>query len=344
MRRSHESAIRGVAPVKSTNRYSWIAACVLFVLIGVGLDALGGAILARMQGAARAGAQAGSVNLFLENLDRDLLVFGSSRAVYHIDPEILEAELGLTGYNGGELGQGIQYAYALAAFAVDAGTSARVFVLQVDEANLFESQSVRLGRLMPYYGRVDVVDQMLERIGPTAQLKLSSSTYRYNSLLLPVVVSLLRGAVPESNGFVPLRRKAGLEERSHATALSERAIDPITVRALRDFLRDACAAGIETVVIMGPRWRPDGWRAEELVAQQAYAEIVAEEGGHFARLATEEVPAFRDEALWADTAHLTPEGAVVLSHALSDEIRRIGVPQARGGREIRAACQKATSL
>jgi hypothetical protein len=308
VRRSHESAIRGVAPVKSTNRYSWIATCVLFVLIGVGLDALGGAILARMQGAARAGAQAGSVNLFLENMDRDLLVFGSSRAVYHIDPEILEAELGLTGYNGGELGQGIQYAYALAAFAVDAGTSARIFVLQVDEPNLFESQSVRLGRLMPYYGRVDVVDQMLERIGPTAQLKLGSSTYRYNSLLLPVVV------------------------------------DPVAVRALRDFLRDACAAGIETVVMMGPRWRPDGWRAEELVAQQAYAEIVAEEGGHFARLATEEVPAFRDEALWADTAHLTPEGAAVLSHALSEEIRRIGVPQARGGRGIRAACQKATSL
>ena len=47
------------------------------------------------------------------NQEADILILGSSRAVHHYNPEILEDSLGMSAYNGGLDGKGIMYSYSV---------------------------------------------------------------------------------------------------------------------------------------------------------------------------------------------------------------------------------------
>ena len=53
----------------------------------------------------------GRDNYIADHAEEDILVFGSSRAVHHYNPDIIEDSLGLSCYNCGDDGSGIVLAY-----------------------------------------------------------------------------------------------------------------------------------------------------------------------------------------------------------------------------------------
>jgi hypothetical protein len=301
--------------------FSTVALFALGLLIA---DRLAGALLERLARGVTTGEKIGRIQGALEARDREIMVFGSSRAKRHVDPAILEDTLGLRAYNAGALGQGLPYARMLEALLLERGTGAQFFVLQVDPVDLYVDRAERAGMFAVFYGESGAVDRILEARDPFARLKLLSHSYRFNSLLL----SLLR------HHFAPVGAPLGFEPRFGRIDVSRPGPDPAAgypvgemlpamEQMLRDFLGDARRSGVRCLVIVTPRYR--GGRPEVEWERQGWArlkEITEQEGAHFVPL-DEGTPPFSDPELFADRAHLNARGAALLSEALAKEIARL---------------------
>jgi hypothetical protein len=310
------------------------ALAMLCFVLGLGLlDQLAGrtleaALLASPEG------QSGDIERALARRDSaDVYVFGSSRARRHVDPAVVEADTGCSVHNAGAHGQTLAYARMLEALLLQRGTRARAFVLQVDLGHLFIDTSPRAAIFSPYYGESPVVDAILEQTGSFKRLKLLSRTYRFNSLALPLVGQWL-GSTERARGFVP-HRGAMSAERIASVAppwIPPRAPGggyaplPKMERWLREFVGDARAAGIETLVFIGPRFRgAHAPHPSERLARDWVERWTRQAGGTFRALDEQSDRTFLDPALYFDPGHLNARGAEHLSHLLAKELSALGV-------------------
>lgn len=303
-----------------------LASLALFLVVLVVLDRAGSAALAGLLPRADpAAVPVGKVERALARRDAELFVFGSSRAVHHVVPSVLEAELGMPAHNAGAGGQGILFARGVEALLLEAGTAARLFVLQVDPKEVYGLRHQRALVLAPYFDRSAVVREILELPGWRARVKLRSHLYRFNSSAMPLLLSAIRGSPPEGDGFEPLEGRLDPEAlpphpilAAHAGALP----DPEAVAQFRAFLRAAAEAGIDVAIILGPRYRGGVPPiAAERRAFGIFRRLAAEEGAHFLPLTEEEHPELRDPALYRDRSHLNREGAELFSRILARALR-----------------------
>jgi hypothetical protein len=267
------------------------------------------------------GTQVGQTNYALQQVDKKLVVFGSSRAAYHVDPSILTEELGLSAFNAGSPGQGVVYARAIEALLMGRGTRAQVFVLHIDPRILWGSDSMRLQRLAPFYGQEPEVDALLVATSPTARYKLQIATYRYNSLVLPILGNWVFERPSSGNGYlrVPDDRPQNLEPRVEPREPGP--MDPEMSRVHADFIDAARAQGIEVVLVDSPRWRPDGRSPMERIGHEHLEALAAEHGAHWIRIDEFSHPVFLDPDHFADPAHLRPKAAAMYSRLLAERLR-----------------------
>ena len=223
----------------------------LLVLLDRGTGALLGAGFRRVE----SGDRGGLIRRALARADSDLIVFGSSRARRHYEPAVFAERLGLRSYNAGCDGQGVAYARMLERLVLAEGTRARVFVLQADGADLYESLLARATVFAPFYGRDPVVDELLEGATPFGRWKLMSSAYRYNSMVHAIVRNLAAPKPEPADGFLPAegaQQSAAVPARPSAQrgpAGAPRAILAAKLTLFEDFVSDAAAAGILPVLV-----------------------------------------------------------------------------------------------
>jgi hypothetical protein len=302
-----------------------VLAIAAFLVGLVAIDRGLGAVLAASHARVRSGGEAGLVNLALSRADVDLMVFGSSRAVHHVDPSVLEARLGVRAHNAGCDGQGLLYARMLEALLLARDTGTRLFLLQVDPKDLFMAQErEELHRAMvfaPWFGESPEVDAILERRGPTTRIKLWSHTYRYNSMLLPILANLARPEPAHADGFVALGGRLDPARHTGRDGFAPEEPSPWMEGRLRAFVRAGRDAGIEVAVFSGPRYRFGRPRpADETAALERLAALVRDEGARFLALDEQTVPALRDAALYRDPAHLNRDGAAIFSTRLAERL------------------------
>lgn len=295
----------------------------LVVVFLAGLFALDrgiGLALSRVFERLETGAQVGLANYAIRQTDAQIVVFGSSRAVYHVDPAVLERELGLTAFNAGSPGQSIRYARAIEAMLLDNGSRARLFLLHVDPKNLWGDRQ-GLQRLAPFYGRNPAVDALLEATSPTARWKLQVASYRYNSLLLPMLGNLLRDRPSPGNGFrvIPEDRPRNLEPVDEPWEPGE--IHEDMSRLYVDFIEAAREQDVAVALVDGPRWRPAGRREVDRIGHAHLEALAREHGAAWIVIDERSDPVFGQARWFADVAHLTGEGARVFSERLAEQLR-----------------------
>ncbi len=267
------------------------------------------------------GAQVGLANYGVRQTDKELVVFGSSRAVYHVDPAILSEELGVSAFNAGSAGQSVRYARAIEALLLRAGSQARLFVLHVNPKNLWGADAARMQRLAPFYGRDPAVDALLEATSPGARFKLQLETYRYNSLVVPILANLLRDRPSPGNGFrvIPHDRPQNLNPRE--APYEPGAIHEDMSQLYVDFIAAARERGIRVALVDGPRWRPDGRTPVDRIGQEHLERLASENGAAWIVIDEVSEPRFREPQYFADVAHLTHEGAAIFTTLLAERLR-----------------------
>ena len=162
-------------------------------------------------------------NYYINNkTTEDILIFGSSRAMNHYNPQILEDSLGLTVYNCGEDETGvlcfypklnlIKKRYFPKAIIYDVYTPDLLDGLRYQNGDYLET-------LKTSYGQTDAVDSMFTRYEPSSKYKLSSTLYQYNSTFLNVLLDNIRRTKWFDRGFYLLNtgviEKESIVDNSH---------------------------------------------------------------------------------------------------------------------------------
>ena len=140
-------------------------------------------------------------------MNEDVLIFGSSRAIHHYNPQIITDSLGLTCYNCGQDGNGIIFFYGLWQMIKEHHKPMIIIYNVCTGFDLYEGESNQryLGWLRADYDRPSI-KSIFTAIEPTEENKMMSMLYRHNSKFMQVLTDYFHPIFGiEGNGYLPMK-------------------------------------------------------------------------------------------------------------------------------------------
>jgi len=296
----------------------------VFALLLIGLDLGLGTLFARGFARVRSGWSGGLANQAIA-VEAPLLILGSSRARHHLDPAILGPAAGLRVWNAGADGQGLYYASSLL-HLVERRSVPRVVLWSLDprdfDARERSGQLQRLSVLLPHYDESSRLRSLWRSQGHAARWKVHVRTYRFNSLVLPMLARLLQSSPPPSHGgFDPMPARPGSLEQELTQDYEEP--DSRASEALEEALEEVTARGCEVILLTGPTWTAGEPPARFYERIDRPLEDLARRipRVRFWRLDEIVLPEFRDPGLYVDAGHLNAAGAARFSTLVAERLR-----------------------
>ncbi len=130
----------------------------------------------------------GRNNYILKELESDVVILGSSRAIHHYNPKVFSDSLGMSCYNCGEDGMGIFLMYARY-MSIKNRCYPKLIIYEImPEFDLLpEKDNLKyLKYLRPYIDNDDIA-ALVYNIRSVERYKLWSCMYQYNSVFLDIV-------------------------------------------------------------------------------------------------------------------------------------------------------------
>lgn len=152
------------------------------------------------------GGYTGHYHHLTEKTNDDVLIFGSSRAIHHYNPQIITDSLGLSCYNCGHDGNGIILFYGWWKMISKRYHPKMIIYDIADGFDLLKGEDNHkyLGWLKNAYDHDGIKDIFLS-VDETERYKMMSLMYRYNSKWHQVVTDYICPRdVIQDNGFLPL--------------------------------------------------------------------------------------------------------------------------------------------
>lgn len=179
---------------------------VLFLLVVFAADRALGMVFSYMSDHAK-GGYIGHHKYVTDKVKEDILIFGSSRAIHHYNPQIIMDSLGLSCYNCGQDGNGIILFYGLWQM-IKERHKPKMIIYDVNTSfDLYKGDSNQryLGWLRGDYDRPGI-QPIFTAIDPTEEYKMMSRLYRHNSKFMQVLTDYVHPIFKiEGNGFLPLK-------------------------------------------------------------------------------------------------------------------------------------------
>lgn len=202
------------------------------------------------------GGYVGHHNYILNQANEDILIFGSSRAIHHYNPQIIEDSLGMSCYNCGQDGNGIVLFYGWWQIMKNRHLPQMIIYDVNPNFDLLvgENNSKYLGWLRSEYDNDDV-KQIFEDIDHTEKYKMQSMMYRYNSKFLQNMIDYVHPIFQISpNGYLPLKGEMDKMKVKERKDKEEYSYDAKKITYLESFINDAKKRGIKLVFVASPVW------------------------------------------------------------------------------------------
>ena len=141
--------------------------------------------------------------------NEDVLIFGSSRAYLHYNPQIIEDSLGMSCYNVGYGGQNIYFHLALLESALER-YKPKIAILELmtidfeKTASIYETE--KLGILLPFAKKSAAIYDAVMRRGWSEKFKLLSAIYPLNSKQLYMLWNNFTTVKSHNKGFAVLNK------------------------------------------------------------------------------------------------------------------------------------------
>lgn len=204
------------------------------------------------------GGYVGHHNYILHQANEDILIFGSSRAIHHYNPQIIEDSLRMSCYNCGQDGNGIVLFHGWWQMIRDR-YQPKMIIYDVNpsfDLLIGEDNSKYLGWLRSEYDH-EGVKKVFEDIDPTEKYKMMSMMYRYNSKFLQNITDYLHPLFNISpNGYLPLdgemdkmKIKEEREEKEPSYAFDSQKLSYIEA-----LIKDTKERGIQLIFVASPVW------------------------------------------------------------------------------------------
>lgn len=261
-------------------------------------------------------------NYITDGVHEDLLIFGSSRAIHHYNPQIIGDSLDLSCYNCGQDGNGVLLYYGWWQIIKEHHRPKAVICDVTPSFDLYvgEDNHKYLGWLKELYERANVSD-IFEDVDKTEKYKMMSRMYRYNSKFHQIVADFVYPLyVVEANGFLPLQGEVDtmrIRKEKTGEAVEQVRFDPLKIAYLNKFV-DA-ADGVKLIFVVSPMWY--GMNAENL---RPIKDICRER--HIPFLDFSNAPKYvHNNEYFKDGTHLNARGADEFTRDLVVELKKRGL-------------------
>ncbi|KYK21256.1 hypothetical protein AYK24_03370 [Thermoplasmatales archaeon SG8-52-4] len=255
----------------------------------------------------------------MEETKADVLVFGSSRAVYHYVPEVFEDSLNLSFYNTGRGGQFIFYQTAVLKSVLKRYTPKLVILDFMGSFEKGEDYYDRMSCLLPYYANHPEIRDLVELRSPFEKIKLVSGIYPFNSQFLNIAVGNLeinKKRKPDNKGYVAFHNEL-TEDIDSLETKSIYEIDSNKVVVFKEFLLKTRSAGIPIIVIFSPVY----YLYDQDYSVSICRDICRQEKVPFYDFSKD--PIFLNKKkLFADNLHVNHKGAILLSQIVINKIKQ----------------------
>lgn len=252
--------------------------------------------------------------------EEDILVFGSSRAIHHYDPRILEDSLGMSCYNCGKDGNGILTMYPILVNITNRYTP-KVIIYEVtasfDLINEHNNDKY-LSLSRPFYGD-ERVSELFYNIDESSRFKIYSSLYRYNGWLMSMLSDNLHPSNSDIKGYRPeqgiINYDPGKEKDKFAGSTIE--YDNLKMEYLQMLIDKCNASGIKLIFAVSPQFMQE----DDTVFSPMF-----ELAGH------NNIPVLnhycdtdfvRKKNYFCDRTHLNGNGAEAYSKVVAQEVRDV---------------------
>lgn len=256
-----------------------------------------------------------------EMTGKDVLVFGSSRAIHHYNPKILGDSLGLSCYNCGEDGMGIILSFGrLNALLKRYSPKVIVYDIEISYDLAKDDNAKYLGKLNLFYPDYDL-ESVFNDVSRTEKYKMISHLYRYNSQLADIFIQRISSSPEYARDatFYPLSGYLSYEPESPKPYSID--VDSLKIKYLNMFISKCNENEIQLFFAVSPKYliRHDSELStlKELCIQRNLPLL-----NHYNDTAF----TIHNE-LFVDPVHLNSEGSEQYTKVISSEIKRYLIQQ-----------------
>ena len=295
----------------------FICKIALFILILIVLDFALGQVFNYMVVHSKGGYIAHH-NHIVDKTYEDILIFGSSRAAYHYNPEIISTALNMTCYNAGKDGKGIVLFYGWWKI-ISQRYHPKLIIYDITKNFDLEKNDNHqyLGWLKELYDRKPI-PEIFEAVDKRECLKMLSKTYRYNSKF-PLITADFFHPIHKVNGnvFHPLEGVLDTMRIVKNKTESKIQFDSLKINYLAKFIEEIGESQI--VFVYSPIWY-----GLDTAWLQPIKELCAKNKIPFFDYSND--PGFvHNNNMFKDGAHLNAKGADVFTVKFVDDLKRKGL-------------------
>lgn len=249
----------------------------------------------------------------------DILIFGSSRANHHYNPQILTDSLHLSALNCGLDGNGIILFYGWWQ-QIKQHHYPKVIIYDINprfDLLAGEDNHKFLGSLKTSYDRTNI-SSIFDDIDPMEKYKMLSQMYRYNSNFIVTAVNFLHPRqLYNTNGYMPLEGEVNMmqiRKDDKGKDAKQIQIDLLKISYLNKLIDEA--DGVQLIFAVSPIWY--GFSAEEL---QPIKDICRERNIPFIDFSNNPKYVHNND-LFKDGTHLNSRGADEYTKDFIAELKR----------------------
>lgn len=212
----------------------------LFLAILLIIDKLSGFAFAYLSNNSK-GGYTGHYHYLVDKTNEDILIFGSSHAIHHYNPQIITDSLGLSCYNCGQNGNGIVLFYGWWKIISERYHPKMIVYDLTNDFDLLKKDDNHkyLGWLKEAYDRKGIKDVFM-KVDPTEKYKMKSQMYRYNSKWHQIVADFVHPLyVVNENGFFPLKGSIdSMKVRKNVNIYRDYKYDDLKIELLENFVKE----------------------------------------------------------------------------------------------------------
>lgn len=189
-------------------------------------------------------------------LDRDILIFGSSRGIYHYDPRIIADSLGLSCYNCANDGMGILLFYPRYEMVVERYVP-KIILYDVfsdfDLENIGDNHTYMNWQRL-YYDH-NAVKEVFRDIDPNEHWKMLSKMYRFNGKILQILGDNIINTHEEYDGYRPQSGVMSYEPLSSKDVGYKISYDSLKIKYIEKFIKSCKKNGTKIYFIISPFYK-----------------------------------------------------------------------------------------
>lgn len=158
----------------------------------------------------------------IKEVDTDIVLIGNSAILNSLDPQIIEDSLSMTCYNGGIIGQGIEFSETIIDCILQRYTPKMIILgLRPEEMGGNIGEGI-YDVLKPYYKMgYNSIDNHFNRTEGIERILINSNLIRYNTIWVRVLLYMLfDNTIYKDNGFMPKEIPSTFPKMKYVRGLS----------------------------------------------------------------------------------------------------------------------------